>query len=540
MSRIPRSRKVVLAGAVALPLVAGGFMLQSRVVRGGEALLDQVLQLVSERYVDTLGTGQLYEKAARGLVKELNDPYSELFTPKELKAFTTNTGGRYGGLGMQIEPQQGQIVISKVFPNTPAEAGGVREGDRIVQIDTIQLHNWTTQQAQDALMGTPGTKVSVKFARPGVATPIEVNFTRAIIHVPAVRYAIAFGGNGEKVGYIPLDRFNETAAQEVQDAVRSLQKQNVRGIILDFRGNPGGILDQSLAISNLFLKDGQEIASVRDRNGQTQPYVAHGTPTVPTTPLVVLTDEYTASASEIVAGALQDHDRALIVGQTSFGKGLVQSVFNLDGGYALKLTTAKWYTPSGRSIQKERKFENGHFVETPDSTAETESVKKNRPAYHSDAGRVVYGGGGITPDVIVPDDTLTSAEQRLAKALAAKQQDFYTTFYDYSLELSKNVTPNFTVPTQWREELYRRLQAKGVTLDRKDYDASARYIDRLLEQRVARFAFGDSAAKRRDLPYDAPLRKAIDLLDKGTTQKELFAIASAEAARMPTAQAKRQ
>lgn len=540
MSRITRSRKAILVGVVALPLVAGGFVLQTRVVRGGEALLDQVLQLVSERYVDTLNTGQLYEKAARGLVKELNDPYSELFTPKELKAFTTSTNGHYGGLGMQIEPQQNQIVISKVFPNTPAEAGGVREGDRIVQIDTLQVHNWTTQQAQDVLMGTPGTKVTVKFGRPGVATPIEVHFTRAVIHVPAVRYAISFGPNGEKVGYIPLDRFNETAAEEVQDAVRSLQKQNVRGIVLDFRGNPGGILDQSLAISNLFLKDGQEIASIRARNGQTQPYVAHGNPTVPSTPLVVLTDEYTASASEIVAGALQDHDRALILGQTSFGKGLVQSVFNLDGGYALKLTTAKWYTPSGRSIQKERKFENGHFVETADTTAESESVKKNRPAYKSDAGRVVYGGGGITPDIIVPDDTLTSAEQRLAKTLAAKQQDFYTTFYDYSLELSKHVSPDFTVPAQWREELYRRLQAKGVTLDKKEYDASSRYVDRLLEQRVARFAFGDSAAKRRDLPYDAPLRKAIDLLDKGTTQKELFAIASADAGRMPTVQAKRQ
>jgi len=180
------------------------------------------------------------------------------------------------------------------------------------------------------------------------------------------------------------------------------------------------------------------------------------------------------------------------------------------------------------------------FVEAqPDTTAETESVKKNRPAYKSDAGRLVYGGGGITPDVIVADDTLTSAEQRLAKSLAAKQQDFYTTYYDYSLELSKTVNKDFTVPPQWREELMRRLQAKGVVIDRKDYDASARYVDRLLEQRVARFAFGDSAAKRRDLPYDAPLRKAIDLLDKGTTQKELFALASAEAAHMPSAQAKR-
>jgi len=540
MSRIIRSRKVVLASIVALPLVAGGFMLQSRVVRGSQALLDQVLQLVNERYVDTLDTGQLYEKAARGLVKELNDPYSELLAPKELKAFTTSTGGHYGGIGMQIEPQQNQIVISKVFPNTPAEAAGVREGDRIIQIDTIHVVNWTTQQAQDLLMGTPGTKVTVKFARPGVANPIEVHFTRAQIHVPAVRYAISFAGNGDKVGYIPLDRFNETAAQEVQEAVRSLQKQNVRGIVLDFRGNPGGILDQSLAISNLFLKDGQEIASIRARNGETQPYVAHGVPSLPTTPLVVLTDEYTASASEIVAGALQDHDRALILGQTSFGKGLVQSVFNLDGGYALKLTTAKWYTPSGRSIQKERKFENGHFVEAlPDTTAETESVKKNRPQYHSDVGRLVYGGGGITPDVIVADDTLTAAEQRLAKTLATKQQDFYTTYYDYSLELSKTVDKDFKVQPQWRDELLRRLQAKGVIIERKDFDAAGRYVDRLLEQRVARFAFGDSAAKRRDLPYDAPLRKAIDLLDKGTTQKELFAIASVEAAHLPTSQAKR-
>ena len=539
MPRNIRSRTLVLAGVVLLPVFAGGFMLQSRAVRGGQALLDQVLSLVADRYVDTLEQGQLFEKAARGLVKELNDPYSELLAPKELKTFTTNTGGRYGGIGMQIEPQQNQIVISKVFPNTPAEAAGVREGDRIVQVDTLQVRNWSTQQVSDYLTGTPGTKVTVKFARPGVGTPIEVRFTRAVIHVPAVRYSITFGTNGERVGYIPLDRFNETAAQEVQNAVSSLQRQGVKGIILDVRGNPGGILDQSLAISNLFLRDGQEIASVRARNGESQPYVARGMPAVPTLPLVVLTDEYTASASEIVAGALQDHDRALILGQTSFGKGLVQSVYNLDGGYALKLTTAKWYTPSGRSIQRERKFENGHFVESLPDTNETEQAKKTRPAYKSDAGRTVYGGGGIAPDIIVQDDTLTTVEQRLAKALAAKQQDFYTTYYDYALELSKGVDKSFTIQPAWREEFLRRLTAKGVTVDRKDYDGSARYVDRLLEQRVARFAFGDSTAKRRDLPYDAPLRKAISLLDKGPTQKELFATASAEAARAP-AQPKKQ
>jgi carboxyl-terminal processing protease len=540
MSRISYHRKLAIAGVVLLPVFAGGFLLQSRVTRGGAQLLDQVLGLVSDRFVDTLDTATLYEKAARGLVKELNDPYSELLAPKDLKAFTTQTGGRYGGIGMQIEPQQNQIVISKVFPNTPAEAAGVREGDRIIQVDTLTTRGWNTQQVSDYLTGTPGTKVNVKFARPGVASPIDLRFTRAVIHVPAVRYAISFGAAGSKVGYVPLDRFNETAAEEVRDAVNSLQKEGVRGIILDFRGNPGGILEQSLAISNLFLKNGQEIASVRSRSGESQGYTARGNPVLPTTPLVVLTDEYTASASEIVAGALQDHDRALIVGQTSFGKGLVQSVFNLDGGYALKLTTAKWYTPSGRSIQKERKFENGRFVETPTDTNETDVTKKNRPAFRSDAGRVVYGGGGVAPDVIVADDTLSSAEQRLAKALAAKQQEVYTTIYDYSLELSKQVSKDFVVSPTWRGEFLRRVEAKGVTVDHKDYDASGRYIDRLLEQRVTRFAFGDSVAKKRDLVFDAPLRKAIDLLDRGQTQKDLFAIAVAEAAHAPQMPPKKQ
>ena len=529
MSRIILSRKVAFASIVALPLVAGGFMLQSRVVRGSQALLDQVLQLVNERYVDTLDAGQLYEKAARGLVKELNDPYSELLAPKELKAFTTNTGGHYGGIGMQIEPQQGQIVISKVFPNTPAEAAGVREGDRIVQIDTIHVVNWTTQQAQDQLMGTPGTKVTVKFARPGVANPIEVHFTRAVIHVPAVRYAISFTQNGDRIGYVPLDRFNETAALEVQEAVRSLQKQNVRGIVLDFRNNPGGILDQSLAISNLFLKDGQEIASIRARNGETQPYVAHGVPSLPTMPLIVLTDEYTASASEIVAGALQDHDRALIVGTTSFGKGLVQSVFPLDGGYFLKMTTGKWYTPSGRSIHRERQLlPDGRFVETHPDSLETDSARKTRPKFQSDAGRTVYGGGGITPDVIVTDDTLSTVEQQFLRSIAPKGQIVQSALESYAFELKGTVKRDFVLSPSWTSELTRRVAQRGVTIEPRFQDAADRLLSRELEHRVARMAFGDAAAKEREVRTDRQLSRAMDLLEKAGSQRELFTVAHAE------------
>jgi carboxyl-terminal processing protease len=330
-----------------------------------------------------------------------------------------------------------------------------------------------------------------------------------------------------KIGYLPVQRFNETASEEVAAAVGRLQKEGVKGVILDMRGNPGGILDQSIAMSNLFLNNGEEIVSVRGRAGDPQTYGTTGNATFPTLPVSVLTDEGTASASEIVAGALQDHDRALVIGSTSFGKGLVQTLFPLDGGYALKITTAKWYTPSGRSIQRERKFENGHFVEEKPDTAETEAKKRARPAYKSDAGRVVYGGGGITPDVLVRDDTLTTVEQAFAKAIAPKSQDFFVVVNDYTLELARGANKDFLVQPQWREEFYRRLTAKGITVDHTQFEAAGRYVDRLLEQRVARIVGGDSTAKRRDLRFDAPLKKALDLMEKGSSQKDLFTLAAA-------------
>lgn len=508
-----------------VPVVAGGFLLQARSQRQGAELLDEVMTLVNDRYVDTLQMSDVYAKAATGLVKELNDPYSELLTPKDLKQFSSRTGGRYGGLGMLIEPDADSkmVRVVTVYPNSPAEAGGVREGDLIARVDTLSTRGWTINQVSDSLTGAPGTKVKVSFARPGVGALINGTFTRAIINVPAVPYVITLGN---KIGYIPLQQFNENAADNVLAAVKKLQDQGARGIIIDLRGDPGGILEQSLKIANMFLPQGQLLASVKGREGPIQVEMAKAAPVAPTIPLVVMTDDRTASASEIVAGALQDHDRALVVGQTSFGKGLVQGVYDhLDGGYALKLTTGKWFTPSGRSIQRPRKFVNGQFVEETPDTNETNASKKNRPSFKSDAGRTVYGGGGIAPDVIVQDDTLTALEQQFTKAIAPKSQDFITVLNDYSMELAKSASPTFTVQSAWTGEFYSRLQAKGVTVDRKAYDAASRYVNHLLDQRVAHYALGDSTAKRRDLQYDAPLRKAIDLLDKGGSQRELFAAA---------------
>ena len=516
------SRRTALIGVLLVPAIAGAFVVQDRASREGVRLFSQVLDLVNSRFVDSVNTADLYEKAARGLVNQLQDPYSELMSPKQLTQFNTNTAGRYGGIGMRIEEQPGKgVTIVQVFPNTPAEKAGIREGDLIVGIDTLTVRGWTSRRVADSLTGTPGTKVNVTFARPGVPEPIKATFTRALIRVPAVPFALMFDG---KVGYIPLQGFNETSTAELARSITGLQAQGAKGLVLDLRGNPGGFLDQALSISNLFLKEGQEIASVRGRNVEPQTYYAREKPVAASLPLVILTDQYSASASEIVAGALQDHDRAVIVGTTSFGKGLVQTVFNLDGGYALKMTTGKWYTPSGRSIQKERVLtDDGQWVEVDHDSLQD----AKRPTFKSDAGRTVYGGGAVTPDMIVKPDTFTTAEQEYRKATAAKSPDIYVIMYDYAYELKGNLKPDFTVQPAWRDELYRRFKAKGIEVDRGLFNSASRMIDRDLEVRISRLAWGDSTARRRTVDDDPQLLKALELIRRGNSQQELFTLVTA-------------
>lgn len=521
-----RTRKTLIALAiVATPILVGGFVIQERATRDGVRLFEQVMSVVGDRFVDSVSASVLYEKAARGLLRELKDPYTELYTPKQLEAFNTTTGGFYGGVGMLIEEQEGSIIISKVYPHTPAEEAGIHEGDRIIQVDTSSTRGWRIDQVSSRLKGEPGTKVTAKFARPGWTEPISATFTRRIIRIPAVPFGIMLDG---KIGYVPVQNFNETSTPELAQQIIRLQNEGAKGLVLDLRDNPGGFLDQALEMSNLFIARGQEILSVRDRQGIAELHKAERDPVAPRLPLVILTNAYSASASEIVAGALQDHDRALIVGTTSFGKGLVQSVYRLDGGYAIKLTTGKWYTPSGRSIQRERKLlDDGQFVEVRPDTIEADSVRKTRPRFKSDAGRVVYGGGAITPDLIVPPDTLTSAEQKVARVLGAKGQDTYITLYDFAFARKAVVKPDFAVTPAMRDEFYEKLQKKGVVVDRKDWDAAQDYITRLIDLRVSRLAFGDSTAKRREAKDDNQLMKALELLRKGQSQHDLFALASA-------------
>lgn len=523
-----RARLILFGLVLAAPLVAGGFVIQERAAQNGVKLFQQVIAIVNDRYVDSMTVGGLYEKAARGLVAELKDPYAELYTPKDLEMFNQNTGGFYGGVGMTIESQDGLITVAKVFPHTPSERAGIRVGDKIVGVDTTNVRGFKIDQVSSRLKGPPGTQVVAKFIRPGAPDQFSVTFTREVIRIPAVPYAIMLD---TKIGYIPLQGFSETASIEVREQLTRLTKEGAKGIVLDLRGNPGGFLEQADTLSNMFLEKGQEIVSVRQRGEPTITHVTTQTPVAPTIPLIVLTDGRSASASEIVAGALQDHDRALILGTTSFGKGLVQSMYRLDGGYAIKLTTAKWYTPSGRSIQRERKLtDDGQLVEVHPDSIESDSIRRARPKFKSDGGRVVYGGGAITPDIIVPYDTMTSVEQRFDRLLAAKQQETYLALYDYAFEMSKKVKPDFTVTPEMRDDLYQRLTKRGVTLERKDYDAAESYVTRMLDARIATLAFGDSTAKRRSVKDDPQLRKAIDLLRRGSTTKDLLAMAAASTA----------
>jgi carboxyl-terminal processing protease len=524
---MPRLRTAALAGAIALPLLFGGFLLAERRSRDSAQLFDQVLNLVQDRYVDTLPPDLVYEKAARGLVTQLRDPYSELFSPKQSNNFKRQSSGKYGGIGMQIEQQEGNIVVVRVFPHTPAEAAGIVEGDRIIGIDTASTRGWTSQQVSDVLIGTIGTKVTVKFARPGVATPIEHGFTRAEIRIPAVPYAVMLQPG---IGYIPLQVFNETAADELHAAIDRLQKAGAKSFIVDLRGDPGGILEQALMVSSLFLPDGQLIASVRTRKAPPQMLTSRGRDHITDVPLIMLVDGYSASASEIVSGSLQDQDRALLVGTRTYGKGLVQSVYQLDGGWALKLTTGKWYTPSARSIQQDRtRHLPGDEDVLPSDTAKKDTSLAARPKVKSASGRTLYGGGGITPDVIVLADTLTTAEQDFNKLIAPKFPLVRAALYDIALEQKASVSPGFTVPAAWRDQFFKRLVQDSIKLTRQQFDAVTPYIDRVIGAQVARVAFGDSGAFRRNIPGDAQLVRAIDLLQRAKTQQELFSLAPAAA-----------
>ena len=528
----PRMRGVrrAAAAALVLPAVVGGFMLQSAVSSNGR-LFEEVLTRVASYGVDAVPQDSLYALAARGLLRRIGDPYAELYSPEQLADFQRESlRNGYGGLGMLVELVRDTATVMKVYPGTPAAGAGVHVGDRIVEVDGQKVTGISLDRVTARLLGPQGTTVHAVLVRHGEPALIRIEAQRAVVHVPVVPYALMLD---DQIGYVPLDRFSESSAQELADALQSLRERGARAYVLDLRGNGGGSLDQSIRISNLFLQPGKEILRVVYRNAPHEVYRASQKPVIGTEPMVVMTDEGTASASEIVAGSLQDHDRAVVVGAPSFGKGLVQDLFPLEGGWALKLTTGRWFTPSGRSIQRPRKVNPDGTFAPEDTLPPTDSALRARPVFHSDAGRPVYGGGGISPDVLMRDDTLTTAERALLRALSTRPNAANQVLSEYTLELGRRVQSNFAVSAAWRDEVYRRLQKDGVNVDRTTFDAGASILDRMLEQRVSSLAFGDSASFRRNAGRDQPLQTALGVLRGVHTQAEALAKASSMARAAP-------
>jgi carboxyl-terminal processing protease len=516
---MPHLRTAAFVAALGVTFIMGGFILPDRTESAGPNLFRDVVRLVATQYIDSLDVAEVYERAAAGLVDHLGDPYAELFSPADLEEFTMAYEGHYAGVGMIIESQQGAPVVRRVFPNTPAERNGVRSGDRLLAIDGDAVDGWALERVANALKGEPGSVVVVEFRRYGVATPLAARITRAVVRIPAVPFATILDGD---VGYIPLLQFNETAAREVALTLGGLIDEGARSLVLDLRGNGGGMLDQAVQIAGFFLPEGARVARQWERGGEDTFYRSERPPLAPDLPLVVLVDGESASASEIVAGALQDHDRAVVVGTTSFGKGLVQTAYRVDGGYVLKMTTGKWFTPSGRSIHRERTLVRGRLVEVDDSV-HFATVRDSRPTHRSAAGRLVYGGGGIMPDLLAPADTLEGADRALAAALLPRSPDVSLVVFELANELRGEVEPGFAITRGWRDEAYRRLVERGVELDRGVFDAGGSYMDRVLADQISRLAFGDAYAMTREAGHDAALTRAIDVIrNGGSAQAGLF------------------
>ena len=356
----------------------------------------KAILVAQENYAGKVEWDRLTKASILGMLHTL-DPHSGYFDRKEWEDFQNDQRSRYFGIGSVIAQRNGKVYITSPFNGTPAHRAGIRFGDQIVEVDGQSTEGWSSSQVSSKLLGSVGTPVTVKLSRLGVAQPLEFKLIRAEVPLPSIpNYFLLANG----VGYVSMSRgFNTTTDRELRDALRDLKEHGMTSLLLDLRGNRGGLVEQAFRVSNNFLYRGQKVLSMRGRPDvfPNRDFTANNA-SPDDYPMVVLINRSSASAAEIVAGALQDHDRARLVGENSFGKGLVQTVFTLSDGSGLTLTTGHYYTPSGRLIQRD--YSGKSFYDYYLQRGDKGVVNRNDEK-HTDAGRTVYGGGGIQPDVAV-------------------------------------------------------------------------------------------------------------------------------------------
>ena len=517
----PRSRILIgLCLLVAATLVGGA--LGEKLPAGADRdmpSLDEyadILTTLSDWAPEAVPPDKIVYASIHGMLSRL-DPHTAFLEPDDYAAMREKQQGSFFGLGIQIQKRMGKITVIAPMEGTPAFKLGIRAGDIITHIEEEELkEEISTDEVVRKLRGPKGTQVTITIRRAGIDEPIRMTITRAEIPTRAVPYAFMIT---PETGYIFLRDFTHTSSRELTAAMDNLEKQGMKRLMLDIRGNPGGVLDQAVDISDIFLGKGDKVVYTRGRTSSSaQDFFAPGEGPHFDKPLVVLVNRGSASASEIVAGAIQDHDRGLIVGQRTWGKGLVQSVYTLPYGAGLALTTARYYTPSGRWIQRDYSDLLAYVnPEDPDAggseKAAAEETKKTGQPFYTDAGRIVYAAGGITPDVLVKNNF----DSKLVTQLLARNM-----FFNFAVQwLPKHAdTPKeFQVTPALRQEFFKFVEdskfSTAAELERQWSDEPNKgLLDYALRIDMANVRFGLEAGWKVRASGDTQVQKGLSLFDE--------------------------
>src|SRR5579884_257088 len=457
----------------------------------------KVLAVVENNFADPVTADKaVYKGGIPGMLRTL-DPHSNFFDPKEFNALREDQHGSYSGVGMQVGPRNGKTIVIAPFEGSPAYKAGLRPGDVILQVNDKHTDNMTTSEIADMLKGPKDTQVTVVVGREGVDKPITFNITRGEIPRNSVEKAFWLKPG---IAYMKITSFNETTSKELDDNLARLGEENIKGLVLDLRDNPGGLLNEGVAVAGHWLRKGEIVVSHRGRASADKPYTAKGSPYGLNYPMVVVVNGYSASAAEIVAGALQDHDRALIVGDTTFGKGLVQTVYPLDDNTGLALTTAHYYTPSGRLIQRD--YSHISFLDY--YYGKHTELKNPKDVKMTDAGRTVYGGGGITPDEKIPNPKLNKFQTEVLRNYA-----FFNFTADYfgthSTKLPAGWSPDLNVVEQFHDYLLKRK----VPFTEAEWAENHTWLQQQLKHEMYITAFSYEAAQKVGAENDPVLGKAV-------------------------------
>ncbi len=468
-------------------------------VRDSLRSFSDVYRVVQENYAEPVNPDKaIYNGAIPGMLRVL-DPHSNFFDPKSYAALREEQRGKYYGVGMQVGPRNNKVIVIAPFAGAPAYRAGIRPGDVIIAVDGKQTDNMSTSDVAELLKGPKGTSVKITVLREGSDKPLDFNVIRDEIprYSVDVHFLIRPG-----VGYIHVSGFQETTEKEVRDALGELG--DIHGLILDLRQNPGGLLSEGVGVADQFLKKGQVIVSHHGRASAEKVYKATHGNGGKDYPIVVLVNRGTASAAEIVAGAIQDHDRGLIVGETTFGKGLVQTVYPLSENTGLALTTAKYYTPSGRLIQRD--YNNVSLYDYYYNDRENgDAAIGNHEVKMTDSGRTVYGGGGIMPDVKIPNEKTNKFEDTLLEKYA---------FFNFAKHyvINHQVTKQFEVDEAVMQEFRQFLDEQKIAFTEADLAENSDWIKSNIKAELFINEFGQQEGKRVHAESDPEVQKALDLL----------------------------